>query len=185
MNDLQEIIEGCKAGKRKSQGQLFKKLSKKMYGVCLIYTKDRSAAEDVLQDGFVKVFKYIKQFEGKGSFEGWVRRIMVNTALERYRKQRLLYVSDDVENYSENVYYDDIISEISAQDLLAIVQELSPQYKVVFSLYAIEGYSHKEISAQLGISEGASKSNLSRARKVLQAKVEKYYHINEKNLAYV
>ncbi len=176
MDQLDEIIKGCKAGKRSAQSKLFKLLSKKMFGVCLIYTKDRTAAEDVLQDGFIKVFKYIKQFEGKGSFEGWVRRIMVNTALERYRREKMLYMSEEIESYKETFFYEDILSNISAKDLMKLVHELSPQYRIVFSLYGIDGYSHKEIAKMLGISEGASKSNLSRARKVLQGKVEKLYN---------
>lgn len=181
MEELNDIIKGCKSGKRAAQAKLYKLLSKKMFGVCLIYTKDYTAAEDVMQEGFVKVFTHIKQYKHTGSFEGWVRKIMVNTALERFRKQRLLYADKEVEQYANDFAYDDIVSNISANDLLDIVQELSPQYKMVFSLYAIEGYAHKEIAEKLGISEGASKSNLSRARVILQNKVEK--HFQQKSMA--
>jgi len=175
VEELDEIIKGCKAGKRAAQGKLYKLLSKKMFGVCLIYTKDYTAAEDVLQEGFVKVFSHIAQYQNTGSFEGWVRKIMVNTALERFRRQKLLYSDKEVEEYANDFSYDDIVSNISARDLLDIVQELTPQYRMVFSLYALEGYTHKEIADQLGISEGASKSNLSRARVILQHKVEKLF----------
>lgn len=175
MKEFEEIIKGCKAGKRAAQSKLFARLSKKMFGVCMIYTKDTTAAEDVLHEGFIKVFKNIKQFCGKGSFEGWVRRIMVNTALERYRKEQRMYSVSQIEDYIEDISYDDIVSDISARDLMAMIKELSPRYKVAFSLYAIEGYSHKEISQKLNISEGTSKSNVSRARKILQEKIKKQY----------
>ena len=147
----------------------------KMFGVCLLYTQDYAAAQDVMQDAFVKVFKNLNSFKFNGSFEGWVRRIMVNTALERYRKKHFLYAVSDVEDYKDNLVYDDFLDEFSAQDILKLVQELSPQYQVVFNLYAIEGYSHKEIAEKLGIAEGTSKSNLSRARKILQEKLIKHF----------
>jgi len=175
VQSLEEIIKACKSGKRNAQEELYKMFSRKMYGVCLRYSKDSTAAEDVLQDGFIKVFQNIKQFEGKGSFEGWVRKIMVNSALERYRKQHFMYANNDVEHYSEDFSYDDIISQVSAQDLLKLIQELSPQYRMVFCLFAIDGYSHDEIAQMLNISEGTSKSNLSRARKILQQQVKEMY----------
>ena len=182
MEQLKKIVKDCKAGKRDAQAKLFKLFSEKMFGVCLYYCKDYTAAEDILQDGFIKVFKSIKQFESKGSFEGWIRRIMVNTALERYRKQHMLYAVNEIEYYTESLSYDDIIDSISAKDLLGFIQDLSPKYRMVFSLYAIEGYSHQEIGKKLGISEGTSKSNLSRARKILQNKVkENYGNINTKS----
>lgn len=174
-DELKEIVKGCKAGKRKAQKQLYEMFARKMFGVSLLYTKDYTAAEDIVQEGFVKVFTNIKQFSFKGSFEGWIRRIMVNTALEKYRRQNHLYPVEDVAPYMDEVGYDDTISQISANDLMEIIQELSPQYRVVFSLYAIEGYSHKEIAKKLSISEGTSKSNLSRARKILQDKVLEHF----------
>ncbi len=175
MNELEKIIKSCIEGKRKAQEELYKLFSKKMYGVCLCYSKDYTQAEDVLQEAFVKIFQNIKQFQNKGSFEGWIRKIVVNTALEKFRKQHLLLDEREVYNYHDNFSYDDIISDITAKDLLQLVQELSPQYRMVFCLYAIDGYSHEEIADQLGISEGTSKSNLSRARKILQDKVNTYY----------
>ncbi|MCK4661610.1 MAG: sigma-70 family RNA polymerase sigma factor [Bacteroidales bacterium] len=149
-----------------------------MFGICLRYSKDYTEAEDTLQEGFIKVFENISSFKFKGSFEGWLRRIMVNTALEKYRKQNVLYPVSDIFEYAEDIGYDDITSDISAGDLLKLITELSPQYRVVFNLYAIEGYSHNEISKKLGISTGTSKSNLSRARQILQEKVKKLYMLN-------
>ncbi len=172
MEQLSEIIKGCVAGKRKYQEILYKQFSKKMFGVCLYYTKDYTEAEDVVQEGFMKIFKYVGQFSNKGSFEGWMRKIMVNTALEKFRKQHNMFAVSSIEPYCEDLSFDDISDQISAQELMQMIQELSPKYKVVFSLYAIEGYSHAEISELLGISEGTSKSNLSRARKILQEKVK-------------
>lgn len=181
LDKTEKIIKGCVAGKPAAQEKLYKLFSKKMFGLCMMYTKDISAAEDVLQEGFIKVFGKIKQYKHKGSFEGWIRRIMINTALEKFRKQNWLFPVNEVEDYmGDQESYHDIASEVSARDLMKLIHELTPQYRVVFVLYAIEGYSHKEISQQLGISEGTSKSNLSRARKILQEKVEENYFLGEK-----
>jgi len=181
IDDLNEIVKGCVAGKREFQAQLYKLFSPKMYPVCLYYTKDQTEAEDVLHDGFIRVFKYIGQFQGIGSFEGWLRRIMINTALERFRTQNHLYPVEDVFEYVDDRGYEDIISSISFDELLDIIRELTPQYRMVFNLYAFEDMTHKEISEKLGISVGTSKSNLSRARVILQEKIAKKYQI-DKNL---
>ena len=149
--------------------------AKKMFGVCLRYAKDYTEAEDILHDGFIKVFEKIELFKYKGSFEGWIRRIMVNTALERLRKQSILYPVNDFMENSLDYSYENIIDEISTKDLLALIQDLSPKYRIVFNLYAIEGYSHQEIGEKLGIAVGTSKSNLSRARQILQQKVKDLY----------
>lgn len=144
-----------------------------MLGVCMRYAKDRYEAEDMLQMGFVKVFQKVKEFRSEGSFEGWIRRIMVNTAIETYRKnQRSMNVVDIDEVYdAPQVTFD--MNGLEVKDLLRLIQQLSDGYKLVFNLYAIEGYSHKEIAEQLGISEGASKSQLSRARAILKEKLKK------------
>lgn len=177
--ELEKIIKGCISGDRKSQGLLYNLYSDEMFGVCLYYSKDYTEAEDNLHDGFMKVFQKIDQFEFKGSLAGWIRRVMVNTALEKFRKQHLLYaVGDDYEN-SSDITPANVVSDLSANDLIKLIRELTPQYRMVFNLYAIEGYSHKEISEILGISEGTSKSNLARARNVLQAKVKKYFYISD------
>jgi len=186
IDDLNEIVKGCVAGKREFQEQLYKLFSPKMYPVCLYYTKDQTEAEDVLHDGFIRVFKYIGQFQGIGSFEGWLRRIMINTALERFRTQNHLYPVEDVFEYVDDRGYEDIISSISFDELLDIIRELTPQYRMVFNLYAFEDMTHKEISEKLGISVGTSKSNLSRARVILQEKIAKKYQIDKTliNLSY-
>ncbi len=179
MNQQKEIIQGCVAGKTEAQGMLFKKYSKMLFGVCIRYTKDRTAAEDVLHEGFIKIFLNIASFKNKGSFEGWMRRIMVNTALEQYRKKFQMYPVGEVAELESKQSTNFIVSELSAQDLLSLVKDLPPAYKMVFNLYAIDGYSHKEISAILNISIGTSKSNLSRARKILQNKVAQHFIMPE------
>lgn len=173
---LAKIIKGCLAGKRDYQEALYNLFSDKMFGLCLRYTKDYNDAQDVLQEGFIKVFTNIQSFHYRGSFEGWIRKIMVNVALERFRKNNYLYTVEDVGSYTDEIDYDEIDSSITEKELMKLIQELSPKYKMVFNLYAIEGYSHAEISAMLNISEGTSKSNLSRARQILQEKLKKYYN---------
>lgn len=170
---VDDLLDGCKSGKRESQELLYKTLASRMLGVCTRYAKDSFEAEDILQIGFVKVFQKVGEFRGDGSFEGWIRRIMVNTAIETYRKnQRMLNVVDMDEVFdAPQVTFD--MNGLEVKDLLKLIQELSAGYKLVFNLYAIEGYSHKEIASQLGISEGASKSQLSRARAILKDKITK------------
>jgi RNA polymerase sigma factor (sigma-70 family) len=170
---VDDLLDGCRREDRRSQEMLYKLLASKMLVVCMRYAKDRFEAEDMLQIGFVKVFQKVKEFRGDGSFEGWIRRIMVNTAIEIYRKnQRMLNVVDVDEAYDvPQVTFD--MNELEAKDLMKAVQSLSTGYRMIFNLYAIEGYSHREIAEQLGISEGASKSQLSRARAILKEKIVK------------
>ena len=165
VNDLKEIIEGCQKGKPASQKVLYDTFAPKMYGVCLQYCKDHTEAEDCLQEGFIKVFNNIKKYRFEGSFEGWMRRIMVNTTIESFRKKKpessfedmtLIKIEDDI--------VDEEANEITEEEILEIIKELPPKYRMVFNLYVLEGLSHKEISEILDISEGTSKSNLSRAR---------------------
>jgi RNA polymerase sigma factor (sigma-70 family) len=155
---------------------LYNLFSSEMYGVCLYYTKDRTEAEDLLHDGFMKIFGNISSYRYQGSFEGWVRRIMINTALERFRREKHLHPLSDLEDKEEELLGEDIVSNMSAGDLVSMIQALSPKYRLVFNLFAIEGYSHKEISTMLGITEGTSKSNLARARAILQRNVKKYFY---------
>ena len=177
--DIDEILKGCVSGNRKAQGQLFQLFGDEMFGVCLYYSKDYAEAEDTLHEGFMKVFQKVGQYSGKGSFAGWIKRVIINTALEKHRKQNKMFaVGDDILN-EEDIEPEKIVSNLSKQDLLKLVQELSPMYRLVFNLYAIEGYSHKEVSEMLGISEGTSKSNLARARRILQDKVKKYYYVDD------
>ena len=170
---VDSLLDGCKKGDRKAQESLYKALASKMMAVCLRYAKDNFEAEDILQMGFIKVFQKVSEFRGDGSFEGWIRRIMVNTAIETYRKNlRSLNVVDIDELYDQPQSTFDM-GKLELNDLMKLVQQLSNGYRIVFNMYAIEGYSHKEIAEELGISEGASKSQLSRARAILKDKIIK------------
>jgi RNA polymerase sigma factor (sigma-70 family) len=175
LEDLKNIINKCASGDSKAQETLYKMFAPKMFGVCLRYSKDFAEAEDNLQDGFVKVFTHIKNFRNEGSLEGWVRRIMVNASLEKFRKHRSLYPVEDISVYESQKVAEDILDKIAAEDLLTLIQQLSPRYRMVFNLYVIEGFSHQEISQEMGINIGTSKSNLARARDILKRKVNKLY----------
>jgi RNA polymerase sigma factor (sigma-70 family) len=177
---LEEIIYKCREGNSGAQTALYRLFSSRMYGVCLRYAKDTADAEDILQEGFLRVFTKIHQFEFKGSFEGWMRRIMVNTALEKFRKQDRLFPVEELRIYESTEFVEETISSITAGDLMRIIQELPPRYRMVFNLFAIEGYSHQEISEMMNISEGTSKSNLSRARVILQKRVEENFGADKK-----
>ena len=167
---LEEIIAECKKNHPKAQEQLYQLFAKKFFGVCLKYSRNYDDAQDNLQDGFIIIFKKIHQYSGKGSFEGWAKRILINNALLRFKDTRFLEIIDDsiaevaLEIEEEN---------ISLEYLLQIIQELPDQYRIVFSLYVLDGYSHKEISEMLKISTGTTKSNLYRARLILKEKIEK------------
>lgn len=183
MTQLEDIIKGCISGKSDAQEALYKKFSGKLFGISLRYTKDYSAAEDVLQEGFIKIFNNISSFKGTGSFEGWMRRVVINTALERFRKHFQLYPISEIDESDSSFNYDNVLNDISVKDLLGLIQELPPAYKMVFNLYAIDGYTHKEIGEMLSISIGTSKSNLSRARKLLQLKVNKHFILPNEELS--
>lgn len=175
MEDFKSIISDCIAGSSKAQARLYHHFAPKMYGVCLRYAKDATEAEDNLQEGFIKVFANLKSFRQDGSFEGWVRRIMINVSLEKLRKQHLLYPVEDVAVYDTVNFSDDVIARIAAEDLLKLIQQLPPRYRLVFNLYVIDGMSHQEIAKQMSITEGTSKSNLARAREILKKKVQKNF----------
>ena len=163
-----DLIKGCLNGDRRMQEHLYQRFSPKMYAVCLRYAGKAEDAQDILQDGFVKIFKNLHMYRGDGSFEGWIRRIFVNTAIEHYRRQVNLYpVTENHENLLETKELS-AFDSLSMKDLMKIIQELSPGYRTVFNLYVVEGYSHKEIAEIVGISEGTSKSQLARAKGVLQ-----------------
>lgn len=168
----EQLIRECQEGKRQAQRAIYEILAPKMYAVCLKYTHNQAEAEDCLQDGFVKVFTRINDFRFEGVFEGWVRRIVVNTVIEHFRKKPQIKGYDALENLSDEPVHEDFdVGGLNAAYLLELIQELPPQYQMVFSLYAIEGYPHEEIAQQLGINVGTSKSNLSRARKWLQRRI--------------
>ena len=169
-----DLIDGCIQGDRRMQEELYRRFSPRMYAVCLRYAGNAEEAEDILQEGFVKIFKKLDSFRREGSFEGWVRRIFVNTAIEHFRRKRyLMPVTEKEENTLEGKYTG-VLDELAEKDILALVQELSPGYRTVFNMYVVEGYTHKEIADMLGISEGTSKSQLSRAKVILQEMVKKY-----------
>lgn len=171
---ITELITRCKANERKAQELLYKQFASKMLGVCLRYATDRMEAEDMLQNGFIKVFQKIEDYRGDGSFEGWIRRIMVHSSIEYYRKYHKMVQLVDLEAGAETSAVNPLAaSKLAADDLMALIQQLAPGYRIVFNLYAIEGYSHREIAEMTGITEGASKSQLSRARSVLKEQVLK------------
>ena len=163
-----DLIQGSINGERRMQELLYKTYSPKMYGVCLRYSGNANDAQDILQEGFVKVFKNLPRFRGEGSFEGWIRRIFVNTAIEHYRRKVNMYpVTENQENSVEDKDWS-ALDRLALKDLLGMIQELSPGYRTVFNLYVIEGYTHRDIADMLGISEGTSKSQLARAKAILQ-----------------
>ena len=168
------LVSECIKGNAKAQRELFDKFARKMMSVCLRYSKSTEQAEDVLQDGFVKVFFKLKDYKGEGSLEGWVRRIMVNTALDQIRKDLKFSNNASFEDVGYKLNYDDFTFEnLVAEDLMKMGQAMPNGYKMIFNLFAIEGYSHAEIADTLGISENTSKSQYSRARAYLKERLEK------------
>lgn len=171
MEELEILITDCKAGKREAQSRLYQLYAPTLFGVCLRYSRDRTEAEDTLHEGFVLIFNKVDQFAFKGSFEGWMKKIMVNLSLEKCRTRFKMQSVEDISVYDSQLADADVYADMNAAKLLELIQNLPPQYRLVFNMYAIDGYSHKEISQALGIAEGTSKSNLARARKILQDKV--------------
>lgn len=167
----QLLIKGCLAGDRASQAKLYNDYCRKMMGVCMWYAKNREEAEEILQDGFMRVFKYLNTFTGEGSFEAWMRKIMVSAALTKYRNKSthlrpVLEFSPDYHDIYEEPTF---ITQYDERELVKLIQTLSPAYRLVFNLYVFEGLKHREIAESLNISESTSKSNLADARKILQA----------------
>ena len=169
-----DLIEGCLRGDRKMQYALYERFAPKMYGVCLRYAANTEEAEDILQEGFIKVYKKISSYRGDGSFEGWIRRIFVNTAIEHFRKKNYLQPITEQEESSIEGKYVSVLDSLAEKDIIQLVQQLSPGYRTVFNMYVVEGYTHKQIADILGISEGTSKSQLSRAKLILQDLVRKH-----------
>lgn len=170
-----DLIEGCIRGERKMQYELYQRFAPKMYGVCLRYAGKAEEAEDILQEGFIKVFKKIGSFRSEGSFEGWIRRIFVNTAIEHFRKKTYLQPITEYEESTFEGKYISVLDNLAEKDIVQLVQQLSPGYRTVFNMYVIEGYTHKQIADELGISEGTSKSQLSRAKIILQDLIKKHF----------
>lgn len=182
MTEIKNIINGCLAGNRRDQELLYRRHAPKLYAVCLQYSGNDEEARDILQEGFIKIFENLANYKYEGSFEGWMRRIVVNTALEKYRSKHNLYRVDDIDQIPEPDAEpdNDDYSGLEAVDLLGIIRELPTKYRMVFNLFALEGYSHREISSMMNISEGTSKSNLSRARVILQRRVSLFTGIKKK-----
>ena len=156
------------------QEELYRRFSPRMYGVCLRYAGSAEEAEDILQEGFVKVFRKLDSFRSEGSFEGWIRRIFVNTAIEHFRRKKYLQPVTEKEEATIEGNYLSVLDELAERDILELVRQLSPGYRTVFNMYVVEGYTHKEIGEIMGISEGTSKSQLSRAKVILQEMVQQH-----------
>lgn len=168
-------LKGCLNGDRQSQFNLYNAYAPVMMGVCMRYAHNKAEASEILQDGFIKVFEKLEQFRGEGSLEGWMRRIMVTTALQKFRSMPKKKEMVPIETVMEfDTSESDAIDQLSAKELMELVQQLPPAYRMVFNLYVFEGMKHKEIATALNISEGTSKSNLSDARKILQNAVKIY-----------
>lgn len=167
---IEKLIDGCKEGNTKSQEQIYRLLAPKLFAVCLKYSKSYEEAQDNLQDGFLLIFEKINQFNFKGSFEGWAKRVIINYILQQYRKQNLFEIVS--ENYPDEVEVEVEEDTISIDFLTRIIQELPDRYRLVFNLYVLDGYSHKDIAEMLDINIGTSKSNLARAKAILREKIE-------------
>lgn len=172
MCNLDNILEKCKKGDRKAAEQFYRMFSAKMFALCIRYSHNRTEAEDHLQDGFIKIFDSLGQYSGKGSLEGWMRRIFINMIFEKYRKERPVQLVEDIPDIEDTEIESSVT--IPEEVLLRFMTELPEKYRLVFNLYAIEEMSHKEIATLAGISEGTSKSNLARARDILKRKVNEY-----------
>ena len=170
-NRLQALWEGCMRNDRKQQEMLYKVLAPKMLAVCMRYAKDKDEAQDILQEGFIKMFKNMNNYRGEGSLEGWIRRIMVHSAISRYRKAKNVVLVEDFAEQGIPVSSSYNDNGLEARDLMNMVQELPATYRSVFNMYAIEGFSHQEISSKLGMSELLSRTTLHRARTLLKDKL--------------
>ena len=176
--EINELIKGCLAGNHQHYDVLYENYSRRLYHICLRYSGDEDEAKDILQDGFIKVFVQLKTFDSnKGSFEGWIKRIFVNTSIDYYRKKSQIISSVGLENISDHIKEEDDEEpdyDLSEEQILEMVRELPTGYRIVFNLYVIEELSHKEIAAMLGISENTSKTQLFKAKKSLQKTINNY-----------
>lgn len=171
--DEQQLVEACLRNDRRAQKMLYNRFARAMMAVCIRYAADADAAKDILQDAFVKVFASLDTFAGKGSLEGWIRRIVVNTALEAIRKTDVLRDAVDWDNAEFEIPIDnDAVAKLSADELLAVIASLPTGFRTVFNMFAIEGYSHKEIAEALGINESSSRSQYNRARNLIRKKIQ-------------
>ncbi len=167
--NLDKIIQDCKANKPKAQEALYKKFSRLIFGICMRYAKSKFDAEDVFQETFIKIFQNIHQYRNEGSFEGWVRRIAVNTSLKKIQSSKIVFHQLEFDTQAEEPpLNENVLNDISVQELISMIETLPLGYKTVFNLYAVEGFSHKEIAQTLEISEGTSKSQYFHAKKLLK-----------------
>lgn len=178
-HQLKEIIEGCIREEKAAQKKLFNYFYGRMLSICMRYTRDRDRAQEVVQEGFIKIFDKLAEFDFKGSFEGWMRRIMVNASIDAVRKRNRGAIATDEDyllnqtvEYEEDNSYDEALTKLKAEEAMKAIQSLSPAYRTVFNLYVIENYSHAEIAEILNISEGTSKSNLAKAKQNLRVMLE-------------
>ncbi|PKD21727.1 RNA polymerase subunit sigma-70 [Salegentibacter salinarum] len=174
---LEKLILQCKKQDIRAQEKLYRMYSGKLFGLCLKYSNNYQQAEDNLQDGFMTIFNKIDQYEDKGSFEGWMKRIVINTTLQKHRKEKYFEIINENQLEDPVVEIDD--DEITTDFLLESIQELPERYRQIFNLYALDGFSHKEIADMLNISVGSSKSNLARARNILKEKIENHLNDNK------
>lgn len=172
-----ELIKACLSGDRLAQRDIFYMYSGKMMAVCLRYSKHRYEAEDILQDSFVKVFSHLSEFENGGSFEGWIRRIIINTAIKNNLKKTAIAEQVDIDLVKEEFAVPEVFSALSEEELIKLISSLPDGYRMVFNLYAVEGFSHKEIGEILHIEESTSRSQLTKARRMLQNKVNELYKV--------
>lgn len=171
MQSDEQLIEGCRKGDRAAQRELYEKYARRLFGICLRYCDSREEAEEVLQEGLLKVYQKIDAFKAEGSLESWMKKIMINTALDHYRKNKSREMETE---WQENLNVStEALAELKAKDLLLIIHQLPKGFRTVFNLYAVEGYNHSEIGKMLGISEGTSKSQYARARMQLIKMLEK------------
>lgn len=180
----EELIKGCISNDRKCQQKVYELFYGKMMGACLRYAANQEEAKDILQDGFIKIFEKIKLYKGSGSLEGWIRRIIINTAIDRFRKNQQTHTLIDrhqriemIDSHDHEEDEDLIVAEINPQEILKLVQQLTPAYRTVFSLFVVDGYSHKQIAEELGISEGTSKSNLAKAKARIRSLIHEHSSI--------
>jgi RNA polymerase sigma factor (sigma-70 family) len=177
--EIDSLLIRCLQNDRSAQFGFYEKYSKRVFGICLRYAKNNTDAEDILQEGFIKVFKYLKDYSGKGSIEGWMRKIMITTALNYYKKKNLLNKDVDPENTRVSLPNDyEVLSNMTHKELLVLIRQLPCGYQTVFNLNTIEGYSHKEISKIMNISVNTSKSQLSRAKNSLRKKIESIFEVD-------
>lgn len=182
MQDIVNIIDGCKQWKRGSQEELYRQFYGYAMAICLRYANHKDEAVEILNDGFLKIFMHISTYDTSRPFKSWLARIMANTAIDHLRAQKRLLFAEDINKvYDLGSGGEDALDKISADELIKLVQELPPAYRTVFNLYVMEGFQHQQIADMLGISEGTSKSNLFKAKRILKEKVERAAAFNTNN----